>query len=877
MFKTLLSVFCSLAFILIAAVNPVAAQFAKKWELEHLEVRDEEYFHHSHSNTGCTWITQFIVPGNRLLIEKRDPFGMVLWKREHNTGDYGFKIIPRESQFDELGNLYILGTIKHPAPRYEDLFIIKIGPKGKILWTKSEGGNSYENNLHLAVSPLGSVTVSWINSGNSSVYHVKSFRPDGTDSWSRQFDNIRSFSHILRYDKAGDVLASFRKWEPSPGQVNSYLFKLNNETGAEIFSTICPGGSSIYINDLVETPDGGYAYTVHDLIFKLKKDGSQDWVDYSHMTAAKLLLSPSGDLILWGYEYANGHLNIRASNRDLENNTQWDFTHTSGMTVGELPSDALVGPGGQLYLLARHTDEPWISSNIHTHNFVLVEIDSETGILKDSEIFPNPNEEYQYISLSADDLGNLYVTGNKRGANYSNYDFTAALCAWGCEPNVLGQVYYDADMSCLPSTGDSTMPYQIVDINNGQFFTLSDVNGQFEVHLPHGPHTLSHALPQYWTHPCQSGPISINVDTTNPSPVWVEFPSVIVPDIVDMRISMTAPITRPGFNQVHPIFYENVGTTTRSGIITLVLDSIYTYQSATIPPDSIVNDTLYWSYGPMAFGQSSSFQVTTWVDQTQVSLGDSFTNCITIEDVAADQTPTDNISCASGTVVGSYDPNDKTAYPAELHPGDQHLSYLIRFQNTGTDTAFTVVIRDTISEFFNLTSFKMGATSHPYTLALNPGRELVWTFSNILLPDSNRNEPASHGSLIYTLALQPNLPLYTEIPNTAAIYFDFNEPVITNTSISTIEPIRAEGVLDPGGIRIYPNPGNDWISVDAHLDYQAGYEITVFDMWGKKMVLQEATYLGKPLLVSIADLPAAVYWLRLKSQGKEWNGRVSKL
>jgi uncharacterized repeat protein (TIGR01451 family) len=66
---------------------------------------------------------------------------------------------------------------------------------------------------------------------------------------------------------------------------------------------------------------------------------------------------------------------------------------------------------------------------------------------------------------------------------------------------------------------------------------------------------------------------------------------------------------------------------------------------------------------------------------------------------ADDLSPVIDISCFE--VGSSYDPNDKAASPRGL--GDDHyilpnepLNYTIRFQNTGNDTAFTVVIRDTL-------------------------------------------------------------------------------------------------------------------------------------------------------------------------------------
>jgi hypothetical protein len=61
---------------------------------------------------------------------------------------------------------------------------------------------------------------------------------------------------------------------------------------------------------------------------------------------------------------------------------------------------------------------------------------------------------------------------------------------------------------------------------------------------------------------------------------------------------------------------------------------------------------------------------------------------------------------------------------------------------------------------------------------------LTIRFDNILLPDSTSDEPNSHGVVKYTLHLRGGLAPGTAIPNTAAIYFDFNDPVVTNEVLS---------------------------------------------------------------------------------------------
>ncbi len=168
---------------------------------------------------------------------------------------------------------------------------------------------------------------------------------------------------------------------------------------------------------------------------------------------------------------------------------------------------------------------------------------------------------------------------------------------------------------------------------------------------------------------------------------------------------------------------------------------------------------------------------------------------------------------------GSYDPNDKRGYPEGV--GEDHiieagvdLDYHIRFQNTGTDTAFTVVIRDTISQHLDLTTIVLGASSHNYDFSIVNGTTLKFTFNNILLVDSVANEPDSHGFLSFKIAQQDSLPLGTLITNSAAIYFDYNAPVITKETyheigkiLVTIVPTEIEVPAFPDlQITAFPNP-----------------------------------------------------------------------
>ncbi|MFT5999892.1 MAG: putative repeat protein (TIGR01451 family) [Neolewinella sp.] len=205
--------------------------------------------------------------------------------------------------------------------------------------------------------------------------------------------------------------------------------------------------------------------------------------------------------------------------------------------------------------------------------------------------------------------------------------------------------------------------------------------------------------------------------------------------------------------------------------------------------------------------------------------------------------------------VGAYDPNDKRGYPlghgAEDNiPLGTRLEYNIRFQNTGTDTAFNVIIKDTISMALDLATLKPGSFSHPYTIDIDTHRVVTFTFANIMLPDSNINLAASQGAISFSIEHDAGLAPGDDIFNSAAIYFDFNEPIITNNSHHRIEKsglptgvrsLRAQEV----SLGVYPNPGNGLLNISVpNRDVKLTDLLTVTDLYGRQLATTAYGRLG---------------------------------
>lgn len=236
----------------------------------------------------------------------------------------------------------------------------------------------------------------------------------------------------------------------------------------------------------------------------------------------------------------------------------------------------------------------------------------------------------------------------------------------------------------------------------------------------------------------------------------------------------------------------NEGTTIPSGIISLNLDDSLSYISAIPAPDSISNGTLYWSFENLFYFSDTLIAVHVEMPNF-LSMGDTLTS--SVETAVLDSlnnvvfTAQDNLS---QTLVCAYDPNDKTSTPAGIgYPGlvsseINEVEYLIRFQNTGNDTASIITIKDQLDPNLDWSSMHPICGSHDYSASIDPDGLLTFTFFEINLPDSSTNELASHGFILYKINANSNLPIGTVIENHAEIYFDFNPAVITNYKLLTL-------------------------------------------------------------------------------------------
>ncbi|MET0945007.1 MAG: T9SS type A sorting domain-containing protein [Flavobacterium sp.] len=468
----------------------------------------------------------------------------------------------------------------------------------------------------------------------------------------------------------------------------------------------------------------------------------------------------------------------------------------------------------------------------------------------------------------------------------SSYNYTNCVvnsyCSFtpgGTFYSIQGNTKYDANGNgCDASdTGFPNLQFNITDgTNNGSL--TSDTLGNYLIPVVTGIHTVT---------PVFENPAYFNVSPTN---VIVDFPTQaspftqnfcvtangVHPDLEVIIVPMVP--ARPGFDAVYKIIYKNKGTTTQSGTVNFVFSPALNFVSANPVISIQVLNNLEWGFVNLQPLETREITVVLHVnspsDTPEVNIGDILNFISYITSPATDETPGDNTFTFDQTVVGSYDPNDKTCLeggtisPAKV--GD-YVHYMIRFENTGTFPAENIVVKDLIDlTKFDISTLVPMKGSHSFVTNITSGNKVEFIFENINLPFDDAN---NDGYVAFKIKTQPTLILGDTFSNTASIYFDYNFPIVTNTATTTIAVLATQDFVFSNYFSVYPNPVKDILNITAKETIEVT-SINIYNTLGQLvLVIPNAQ---NTQTVDISGLTAGNYFIKINSDKGTSNTKFIK-
>lgn len=458
--------------------------------------------------------------------------------------------------------------------------------------------------------------------------------------------------------------------------------------------------------------------------------------------------------------------------------------------------------------------------------------------------------------------GGLYdMTLSYQGCSYQ------LLQGFEVTGNVIsGEVYFDIDSNGVLNGGEYGLPGKHVMLLPDSIVSITDNNGNYHFAVDSGSYSVQYLPDANW--PLASSPPVYNVAVTYSDTSGLNFGINPIVDEYNMVATITGGFPRCFHHINYQITYTNFSTVVTNGTIATTLDSDLTFISSVPPPDSINGYTYIWNYTNMLLNETRNIVMSVQIPATPGTiLNSSLTATIdTNSSVAFSSSDTLNqiVSC-------SFDPNDKTVVPpgvSNLHYTllSDTLQYLIRFQNTGNDTVFRVIVRDTLNNSLDINSLYVLASSHPVQTIIHSNHAVEFRFENIMLPDSLVDEIHSHGFVKFSIHTLPGTPSNTVVTNSAGIYFDLNDVVLTNsvfnTMVTSIPSVVNEISAKPNSLLVYPNPFSDEAIVVFHNEESRKFSLKIIDEIGR-VVEQQVVY-SDQAIIRRNNLASGIYLILLE-------------
>ena len=434
----------------------------------------------------------------------------------------------------------------------------------------------------------------------------------------------------------------------------------------------------------------------------------------------------------------------------------------------------------------------------------------------------------------------------------------------GLELNQMsGSVLYDFNGTGCDTNDYNASNLQIIATNNtNTYSTLTDEQGNYTLLVGTGEVTImidQTSLPNNYINTPSSIVQTFNSAGNEAEANFCLEAIAMLHDVSTTLLPLQEP--RPGFEASYVVSYSNQGTFVESGEIIFEFDneSVF-YIDAEISPNTITASSLTWEYDTLLPFETRTFEVTFELFTPPALIGgEILSSNVAITSVNGDDIPENNTVLLREVVVNSYDPNDKQvlqgAYIFEEEVGG-YLDYLVRFQNTGTADAINVVITDELSDNLNWGSFRMLGSSHDYRVEITNGNKVAFIFDDINLPPEEQDEEGSNGFVAFQIRSNDDLVLDDTIENTANIFFDFNEPIITNTVVTTVSEPCPTGItlLSQGDVNLFGVTFSDCTEIDGQLIIEGETITDLSPLSGVTSVVEDIIIRNNPNLTSLIGI-----------------------
>ncbi len=448
---------------------------------------------------------------------------------------------------------------------------------------------------------------------------------------------------------------------------------------------------------------------------------------------------------------------------------------------------------------------------------------------------------------------------------------------------ISGKAYADLNSNFMYDAGDSPLDYTRITETGSGMFDFTDASGNYQVYVTDtGNFNVSGSQVNNFT----ANPLShsANFSTFSQEDSLNVFAYQPISIFDELQLFMTPLYKfRSGWNASYKMWIRNRGTTNVMPVVIFHQDSVLQYVTSSLTPSLTTTDSIVWNLPNLAPFQQNEFTVAFLVD-AGLAIGSPVNSTSTVWPVLSDAFPLNNFDSSATHIYGPYDPNDISVDRDTLFTNEMSnppfLNYLVRFQNTGNDTAFVVRIENRFYQTLDITTLEYVSSSHPCQMNWNNLlNQVEFVFENINLPDSTIDEMGSHGYVAYRIKPVNGLPAGYFISNYAEIYFDFNLPISTNYAWTYIEEptVLSEIYYGVDGFHVFPNPVGETLFIRFNSGHRSACNIQLFDIFGRMQKELKIDDVVDQAVFNTEDLPAGIYFVKISKGNTNGMKKIVKL
>ncbi len=444
-----------------------------------------------------------------------------------------------------------------------------------------------------------------------------------------------------------------------------------------------------------------------------------------------------------------------------------------------------------------------------------------------------------YLNISFDEIPWVktnFNISNDAGSHFALYKFKEVK-----KHRIEGKLIGDLNQNAIFDSTDFPIPYRTIMNLIDSTYTLSDINGNYSIVADSGLYKVKTTF-------------ITNYFGSTPSYYSSIIPASLAADIgknffffpENQFTDLNAQINTPLNSRVQSPLAIYLSVTNNGTVPSLAHckfscnSSAWNFVNSSYPAAIFNTDSLTWNFPLVNPFQTITIELII-EPNASLNIGDSLNFYFNVSPSPnIDFNLADNRDSQVTYITGSFDPNYKKSNKPDyidISTVDSsfEFNYSINFQNTGNDTAYKVILIDTLDANLDLLTLRDFKSSHDFTSQLLYNKILKITFDNIMLPDSAANFAASNGFFSYKIKPKKPIVLQENILNRASIFFDYNKPVLTNyTSTQIINNVGIKEISSGLNFNLYPNPANDFITLELN-NINQHYQYYISDQIGKRI------------------------------------------